>query len=367
MHATIKTKPELLKADSSSSSSSTQQRQQVVVKEEEHPSEVVVGAGEAASNGGESSQNVASSSLSSSSSSTLPLTDDCSAPTTATTTTTTNANMSAANASSNTPSPTTSTMTTSQDRIQSMLATKKRIIHRYFDELSQTYIQLHNRDIDQFELHNHQQQRVDRTKSSSQSLVLDKLRNSVSKITTYSEIRSIASVNYNNDSYSMSSIVSSVDFDKSYEHFAMAGVTKRIKIFDFANILDRPYAVHYPLSEMVHNAKLSCVSWNRYFRQQLACSDYDGVVTLWDAETSTLMRSYQEHEKRCWGVQFCDVDPRLLASASDDSKVKIWSTNSKQQQKLNYSHTNSSASALVLLMFYFKIVEDLFFQFPISM
>ena len=37
----------------------------------------------------------------------------------------------------------------------------------------------------------------------------------------------------------------------------------------------------------------------------------------------------QEHEKRCWGVQFCDVDPRLLASASDDSKVKIWSTNSE--------------------------------------
>lgn len=127
----------------------------------------------------------------------------------------------------------------------------------------------------------------------------------------------------------MSSIVSSVDFDKSYEHFAMAGVTKRIKIFDFANILERPYGVHYPLYEMVHNAKLSCVSWNRYFRQQLACSDYEGVVTLWDSEAGSLIRSYQEHEKRCWGVQFCDVDPRLLASASDDSKVKIWSTNSE--------------------------------------
>jgi E3 ubiquitin-protein ligase RFWD2 len=123
--------------------------------------------------------------------------------------------------------------------------------------------------------------------------------------------------------------VSSVDFDKSFEHFAMAGVTKRIKIFDFENILERPYGVHYPQYEMVHNAKLSCVSWNRYFRQQLVCSDYEGVVTLWDAEAGSLIRSYQEHEKRCWGVQFCDVDPRLLASASDDSKVKIWSTNSE--------------------------------------
>jgi E3 ubiquitin-protein ligase RFWD2 len=206
-------------------------------------------------------------------------------------------------------------------KIQSILACKKRIIHRYFDELSHKYVQSHNTDLKDFNL-------KDRTKGS-QSIVLDQIRDTVSKITTYSEFKCIASVNYNNDLYSMSSIVSSVDFDKSYEHFAMAGVTKRIKIFDFANILDRPYGVHYPLYEMVHNAKLSCVSWNRYFRQQLACSDYEGVVTLWDAEAGNLVRSYQEHEKRCWGVQFCDVDPRLLASASDDSKVKIWSTNSE--------------------------------------
>ncbi len=53
------------------------------------------------------------------------------------------------------------------------------------------------------------------------------------------------------------------------------------------------------------------------------------MVTLWDAEASSLVRSYQEHEKRCWSVQFCEVDPRLIASASDDSKVKIWSTNSE--------------------------------------
>ena len=72
----------------------------------------------------------------------------------------------------------------------------------------------------------------DCTKGTTQSIVLDQIRDTVSKITTYSEIRSIASVNYNSDMYSMSSIVSSVDFDKSFEHFAMAGVTKRIKIFD---------------------------------------------------------------------------------------------------------------------------------------
>ncbi len=202
-------------------------------------------------------------------------------------------------------------------KMKTILNTKKRVIHRYFDELSQTYMQAHNRDLD-FNV-----------KSAGQPAqsVLNQVRSTMSKITNYSEFRSVASVNYNSDMYGMSSIVSSVDFDQSYEHFAMAGVTKRIKIFDFQNIIERPHGVHYPLYEMAHNAKLSCVNWNRYFRQQLACSDYEGVVSLWDAEAGSLIKSYQEHEKRCWGVQFCNVDPRLLASGSDDSKVKIWSTN----------------------------------------
>lgn len=159
--------------------------------------------------------------------------------------------------------------------------------------------------------------------------MLDQIRYTVSKITNCSEFKSIASVNYNSDSHTMSSIVSSVDFDSSYEHFAIAGVTKRIKIYDFHTIINKQQGIHYPLYEMNHNSKLSCISWNRYFRQQLACSDYDGVVSLWDVESQSLMRSYQEHEKRCWSVHFCDMDPRLIASASDDSKVKIWSTNSE--------------------------------------
>lgn len=229
-------------------------------------------------------------------------------------------------------------------RIQSALNGKKRILHRYFDELSQTYINsAHNRDfkspgsptpplalpaIPSANESPAASSYSSATRSSGNASVLNKIRSTVSRMTTYNQFKSIASVNYNSDMYGSSSIVSSVDFDQSYERFAMAGVTKRIKIFDFHNILDRPYGVHYPLLEMSHNAKLSCVNWNRYFRQQLACSDYDGVVTLWDADTGHLLKSYQEHEKRCWGVQFCDVDPRLLASGSDDSRVKIWSSTS---------------------------------------
>ena len=40
----------------------------------------------------------------------------------------------------------------SPSKIQSILANKKRIIHRYFDELSQAYIQSHNRDLKDFNI-----------------------------------------------------------------------------------------------------------------------------------------------------------------------------------------------------------------------
>jgi hypothetical protein len=36
---------------------------------------------------------------------------------------------------------------TNENKIQSIIASKKRIVHRYFDELSQTYVQAHNRDL----------------------------------------------------------------------------------------------------------------------------------------------------------------------------------------------------------------------------
>lgn len=33
-----------------------------------------------------------------------------------------------------------------------------------------------------------------------------------------------------------------------------------------------------------------------------------------------LLLSFQEHEKRCWSVDFNLMDPKLLASGSDDAK-----------------------------------------------
>lgn len=84
--------------------------------------------------------------------------------------------------------------------------------------------------------------------------------------------------------------------------------------------------IHCPVNEMVCNSKISSICWSSYHKGLLASSDYEGTVTLWDAFTGSKTRSFQEHEKRCWSVDFNHVDPKLLASGSDDAKVKLWST-----------------------------------------
>lgn len=81
--------------------------------------------------------------------------------------------------------------------------------------------------------------------------------------------------------------------------------------------------LHYPTKEVACTAKLSCISWNPYLRNYLASSDYDGFVTIWDMATAQKVRTFQEHEKRSWSVDFCSSDPKLLASCSDDCRGKF--------------------------------------------
>lgn len=73
---------------------------------------------------------------------------------------------------------------------------------------------------------------------------------------------------------------------------------------------------------MTCNSKISCISWSQYHKGMLSSSDYEGTVTIWDAFTSTQTQLFQEHEKRCWSVDFNTVDPNLIASGSDDAKGK---------------------------------------------
>jgi E3 ubiquitin-protein ligase RFWD2 len=53
-------------------------------------------------------------------------------------------------------------------------------------------------------------------------------------------------------------------------------------------------------------------------------------MQIWDTAVAQSTRTYKEHEKRCWTVQFNNVDPHLMASGSDDGKVKLWTLNASQ-------------------------------------
>ena len=93
--------------------------------------------------------------------------------------------------------------------------------------------------------------------------------------------------------------MSSIEFDKDAEFFAIAGVTKRIKIFDYyACIRDAVVDIKHPVNEMVCSSKISCVAWNSYFKELLASSDYEGIVSVFDVECKVRKRVFQEHDKR---------------------------------------------------------------------
>ena len=157
---------------------------------------------------------------------------------------------------------------------------------------------------------------------------LKQFTDDIMKVTQYSRFRCRASLlHVARHNGSPSNIVSSIEFDRESRLVATAGVTKRIKIFEFpadANVAEG--GVHYPVKEIPARAKLSWVCWNPYIRQQLVSSDYEGIVTLWDVNRSTLLNEYEEHDKRVWSVDFCTKDPRVFASGSDDGRVKIWTT-----------------------------------------
>lgn len=127
---------------------------------------------------------------------------------------------------------------------------------------------------------------------------LEEFSRCLAKFTRYSKLHPLATLSYTTDIFNNASIVSSIEFDKDNELFAIAGVTKRIKVYDYNVVLKDIVDIHYPSIEMVCGSKISCISWNSFHKSTLASSDYDCSVIVWDANTAQRVRTFQEHEKR---------------------------------------------------------------------
>ncbi|XP_042376169.1 protein SUPPRESSOR OF PHYA-105 1-like isoform X2 [Zingiber officinale] len=134
----------------------------------------------------------------------------------------------------------------------------------------------------------------------------------------------------NPDILNSANVICSLSFDKNEEYFAAAGASKKIKVFEFDAFQNYTLDINYPVLEMSSKSKLSCLCWNRYIRNYLASTDYDGVVQLWDASTGQGFHQYTDHEKRAWCVDFSSEAPTKLASGSDDCSVKLWSIHEKE-------------------------------------
>lgn len=195
--------------------------------------------------------------------------------------------------------------------LQTTMASRRKRVSQHFEDLEQCYFSIRQKD------------------EYNGEEGLDEFTECLSKFTKFNSFRSLATLSYASDIYSGSSIVSSIEFDRDCDFFAIAGVTKKIKVFEYGTVIKDAVDIHYPVNEMICNSKISCVTWSSYHKNVLASSDYEGTITLWDAFTGQKSKLFQEHEKRCWSVDFNTMDPKLLASGSDDAKVKLWSINAE--------------------------------------
>lgn len=144
----------------------------------------------------------------------------------------------------------------------------------------------------------------------------------------------------NGDLLNSANVTCSLSFDRDQDYIAAAGVSKKIKIFEFDALLNDSVDIHYPVVEMSNKSKLSCVCWNNYIKNYLASTDYDGVVQMWDASTGEGFSQYTEHQKRAWSVDFSPVDPTKFASGSDDCSVKLWHINERNSTSTIWNPAN---------------------------
>ncbi len=76
------------------------------------------------------------------------------------------------------------------------------------------------------------------------------------------------------------------------------------------DVLDSTTSIHCPRLEMASRSKLSCVCWNSYIKHLLLAADYDGCLSLWDAQSNVCTGNFDDHGKRVWSADFSTV--RLL-------------------------------------------------------
>lgn len=158
---------------------------------------------------------------------------------------------------------------------------------------------------------------------------LDSFESKLDRIVNTNRFKTLSNIQYG-DAFGSINIISSIEFDRKGSLFATAGVSRRIRLYDYYDCLRDDINFHIPIREIPTKSKISSLSWNPYLNGQIAAADYEGLVTIWDVQTGQFILPLEEHERRAWTVHFNPRDPYKLASGSDDTTVRIWSTRQRR-------------------------------------
>lgn len=165
---------------------------------------------------------------------------------------------------------------------------------------------------------------------------LSNITETLVQATSFSSARRHRSIHHIDIMHNNHKLISSIEFNAPASLFATAGVTKRIKIYDFNSLLapTAPVADPYPILEITVPSKLSCLSWNVDRVSMLAASTYKGDIIIHDTGTNTQLHALCEHTARAWHVDFSTQEPNLLVSGSDDKTVKMWDVERQSESAL---------------------------------
>ncbi|KHN23997.1 Protein SPA1-RELATED 3 [Glycine soja] len=182
----------------------------------------------------------------------------------------------------------------------------------------------------------------------------------LSKYLSFSKLKVKADLKQG-DLLQSSNLVCSLSFDRDAEYFATAGVNKKIKVFECNTTINEDRDIHYPVVEMVSRSTLSSTCWNTYIKSQIASSNFEGVVQLWDVTRSHVQSEMREHEQRVWSIDFSSADPTLLASGSDDGSVKLWNINQAIRPNILFVGTIKTKANVCCVQFPLEFAHSLAF------
>jgi len=209
--------------------------------------------------------------------------------------------------------------------VHSYADSRRRSILTQLSGLQNIYTQLRCNNIDDYQVHLHGTQTAN--SSETQGPALEQFSRTLSNFTIFDRLLVAGQFRQSGMRATTPSnaIISSIEFDVDGACFATAGVSKRIQIFDFRDVCGGVEYMGRPIHTMSSPSKISCLSYSKHTRNHIASSDYGGLIAVWDIEHNSVVAEFEEHGKRAWTVDYCRTNSKLLASGSDDGRVKIWS------------------------------------------